>query len=210
MKILCFGDCNTWGLKKVGIRYNKQTRWTTLLATLLGKEYTVFEDGLFARTADSLQEEATSVKSHLYKDIMKDYPFDLIILSLGTADLMATFNFNSEQVVKNMRKVIEAILGYEYEGGKAPKIILTSVPLFKTGIDKAPNQYGLKEDAVKKSRELSPLYKELAESFGIYFFDTAKYIKRSDINKFDCIHFNEKGHKKFASAMANFIKNNIL
>ncbi len=211
MKILCFGDGNTWGLKEFGVRYDENTRWTKQMQSMLGEGHTVIEDGLFGRTIDSLQEEATNPKRFLYRDIMKHYPYELLIISLGTADLMASLHLTPEDITKGMKTIIEAILGYEYaDNGSAPKIILTSVPYVKEGMVHFKVKYGLNNESIAKSKELLPLYESLANELGLYFFDTNKYITNDDISDEDCIHFDPQGHSKFANAMVEFIKSNIL
>ena len=38
-RILCFGDSNTWGYDgQTGLRFDEDTRWTSLLQSLLGPE----------------------------------------------------------------------------------------------------------------------------------------------------------------------------
>lgn len=50
-RILCFGDSNTWGYDgQTGLRFDEDTRWTSLLQSLLGPEYAVLEEGQNGRT----------------------------------------------------------------------------------------------------------------------------------------------------------------
>lgn len=45
-RILCFGDSNTWGYDgQTGLRFAEDVRWTGVLQSLLGPEYTVLEEG---------------------------------------------------------------------------------------------------------------------------------------------------------------------
>lgn len=208
MKILCFGDCNTWGLKEFGIRYDKNTRWTALLNTMLETDgYTIIEDGLVGRTVDSLQEESDSPKGFLQKSIARSYPFDVIIVSIGMNDLLASLQASAEDITEKMRKVIKVIQNYNYKDGSIPKIILTSVPYFRHGMDNLEIKYGFHEDAVERSKELNPLYRKLSEELGLYFFDTSKFIESNDISERDNMHLTPEGHKKYAIAMVEFIKN---
>ncbi|MEZ5476212.1 MAG: hypothetical protein R3E95_01535 [Thiolinea sp.] len=50
-RILCFGDSNTWGYEPAtGERYDRDTRWPTVMATALGAGYEVVEEGMNGRT----------------------------------------------------------------------------------------------------------------------------------------------------------------
>ncbi len=209
MRILCFGDSNTWGLKELGVRYDRETRWTTVVGSLLGDEHTIIEDGLCGRTADSLQEEADSPKGFLQKAIVAAYPFDLAIVMLGLGDLRAELKFTTEQITENVAVVVKAMLNHKFEDGKKPQIILASPPHIKPGVEisKSAYIYGLKENAVEKSKEFAALYKKLADELDVYFFDAALHAQAGD---FDHRHLDADGHKALAHAFADYIKSNIL
>ena len=49
--ILCYGDSNTHGYIPGGGRYDIKTRWTGILADLLGSDYRIIEEGLNGRTS---------------------------------------------------------------------------------------------------------------------------------------------------------------
>lgn len=49
--ILCYGDSNTWGYDPATRgRFDSTTRWTGVLQTLLGDNFTVIAEGLNGRT----------------------------------------------------------------------------------------------------------------------------------------------------------------
>ena len=49
-RILCFGDSNTYGYDPRGGRYDENTRWPLRMEKLLGRDYTVIEEGFNGRT----------------------------------------------------------------------------------------------------------------------------------------------------------------
>ena len=49
--ILCYGDSNTHGYIPGGGRYDDDTRYTGILAKLLGSDYRIIEEGLNSRTS---------------------------------------------------------------------------------------------------------------------------------------------------------------
>lgn len=205
MRIFCFGDSNTWGHKKLGIRYDNETRWTMLLGSILGDGYTIIEDGLCGRTADSLQEDADRPRGFLQRAIVSAYPFDVVIISLGLGDLRADLKFSTEQIAENLGKVVKTILEYDYEDSKTPTIIIGAPPHIKSGVSSSKDAYiyGLGEDAVEKSKQFSELYKKLADELGVYFFDESNC---SEVSDEDCRHLTAEGHKKLAHGLADFIK----
>ncbi len=209
MKILCLGDSVTWGAKEFGVRYKKEERWTTMLGENLGEGYTIFEDGLCGREAGMLEEEAVKTRGFLYKTIMRYYPFDVLILMLGITDMREVLHNSAEHITESIGALARAILGYNYEIGSPPKIVIASPPHIQPGVATTKDAYiyGLREDAVEKSKQLAPLYKKLADELGLYFFDVAECVGEEGISDYDRIHLNDDGHKMLAAGLAAFIKN---
>ncbi len=208
MKILCFGDCCTWGLKEIGVRYDNKTRWTALLSDMLDKDgYTIIEGGLCGRMAYSLEEDKDRQYGFLQKAIRASYPFDVLIFSLGLSDLRSELKFEAQEIAENVEKLLQTILHMDYSGGNIPKIILASPTHIKHGVTTAPNSnmYNFREDAVEKSKEFAALYKDVADRLGIHFFDMALYAQAGDL---DCWNIDADGHRAIANAMCEYIKNN--
>ena len=131
MKLLIYGDSNTWGDNMVTnkrIPSNKQ--WPVILNNKLGKEVTIYQEGLPGRVAGSEN------KDKPYKN-GKDYflgvfkscaPVDMVIIALGTNDLQEKYNVTSTQVINDLKWYTEALkLEYEddpvkYFDNKFPKI----------------------------------------------------------------------------------------
>ena len=131
MKIVCYGDSNTWGHNPVnGKRFNEEERWPKILQNLLGKEHEVIEEGLCGRTASFIDD----VKPFRYGLAMLEgtmeihLPADLIIIMLGTNDLKTNFSPNAVAISNGIRKMIQVIRDvyrwskYDYE----PKILIVS------------------------------------------------------------------------------------
>ena len=54
-QIICFGDSNTWGYNpETGERFDKDTRWTGILQTLLGEQYNVVAVAIYGRVKQML------------------------------------------------------------------------------------------------------------------------------------------------------------
>ncbi len=101
IKILVFGDSNTWGYKPVsGKRYRLEFRWTFLLQrkiNLFNESFRVISDGLNGRCLVGQPfswinkinlEGASQIKG--FTDQFKNY--DVLIIELGTNDLLSDTN----------------------------------------------------------------------------------------------------------------------
>ncbi len=212
MKIMCYGDSNTWGYMADGTgRFDTNTRWTTVMGSILGEGYSIVEDGVCGRTSLYSDNEWCSVKgekesSFLSKTMKKHYPFDMMIIMLGTNDLRPELNLSPKAISENVAHLVERVLNFNYDdGGKPPKIILVSPPHIEKGVSTSPDasMFGLGEDSVEKSKEFAEHFKARADELGLYFFDAAPYTKASEL---DSLHLDEQSHKSLAQAMADFVK----
>ncbi len=215
MRILCFGDSNTWGYKPDNTgRYNREERWTTVMGDILGDEFAVIEEGLCGRTTDSPRFMGTTSSgasgySVLSKMIKKHYPFDVITIMLGINDLRPDINHTVEEIADNVGYLAKKVLTYQYEdNGKVPQVIIMSPPHIKAHLLKSPSAYmfGLKEDSAPKSREFAAHYEKIAQELRVHFFDVAKHAENSEV---DGIHLDDVGHNKLARTLAYFILNEV-
>ena len=101
--ILCYGDSNTHGYIPGGGRYDDDTRYTGILAKLLGSDYRIIEEGLNSRTSsfDDPFEPYKNGMDCLVPCLDSHKPLDLTILMLGSNDMKVYF---SPSVEKNCRK----------------------------------------------------------------------------------------------------------
>ncbi|WP_216624798.1 GDSL-type esterase/lipase family protein [Paenibacillus foliorum] len=103
--IVCFGDSNTWGYDaETDLRFDEETRWTGLLASHLGSQYSVIEEGLSGRTSvceDPLFEGLSGL-SYLYPCLMSHSPLDLIVIMLGTNDTKDRFGLTSYNIAQGI------------------------------------------------------------------------------------------------------------
>ncbi len=212
MKILCFGDSNTWGYKPGGGRYNKKERWTTIMGDILDEDYTIIEEGLCGRSiygsdfqSDTTVDEKAPANSFLSKYIKDYYPFDMMIIMLGTNDLRPEIELTTKEIAQEISQFAKHVLNYNYEDGAVPKIIIVSPPYIKPGVSTSPTShiFGLPEESAQRSRELAKHYKSCADELGVYFLDAAEYVEVSDI---DSLHLDGDAHKIFAKEIATFIQ----
>jgi len=204
IRILCYGDSNTWGGVPDGsyFRHPSDIRWTGRLQSRLGDSFEIMEEGLCGRTTvlDDPKEEGRNGKTYLIPCIKSHNPLDLVVLMLGTNDLKERFNQSPEQVAKNVEELVLIIkkLGLNKDK-KEPKIILIS-PAHITEIGES--EYGMK-GAERKSKELAQFYKEVAGKHGCEFIDIAEYVQPSSI---DGCHLEKEAHDKIAQVLEEKIR----
>src|SRR3989344_5384775 len=127
IRILCYGDSNTWGYGGANKnRYPANVRWTGLLQDKLDEKYELIEEGLCGRTTDLDDDSSTFVNknglSYLPACLDSQSPLDLVILWLGTNDLKSKFNRSAQDIAQAIDHLIETTQTV------TKKIILISPP----------------------------------------------------------------------------------
>ena len=112
MRILCFGDSNTYGYIPDGSgRYSEDIRWTGLLQKKLASEATVIEEGLCGRTT-VFQDELRAGRrgSELLPVLLEShYPLNLVTVMLGTNDCKTVYGASAEVIGKGVEQLINQI-----------------------------------------------------------------------------------------------------
>ena len=178
MKILCFGDSNTYGYDPrsyFGGQYPAQHRWVDLLAQKLNcKAVNAGENG-----REIPHREAEFQRFDLMLSNQK--PLDLLIIMLGGNDLLQ--GNSVEAVAQRMESFIARI------SLPKPKIILIGPPRMKPGAWITDDR--LLDNCVR----LNAVYRAVAEKSEVRFVDATDW----DIEvTFDGVHYSEQGHQTFA------------
>ena len=184
MKILCFGDSNTYGYDPrscFGGQYPAECRWVDILANRLN--CTVINAGENGREIPRREMEFNR-----FTRLLGAYqPVDLLIVMLGTNDLLQ--GNTTPAVAERMERFLEQI------DLERSKILLMTPPPMKLG-GWVPEQV-----LVDRSRELSSLYRVLSERLGIRYTDAV------DVPlAYDGVHMTEGGHIAFAEHLISHLK----
>ena len=177
MKIICFGDSNTYGYAPRGYfggRYDADCRWVDILAV---------EAGWMISNMGQNGREIPVTAPALPVDT------DLLIVMLGTNDLLQ--GRSPEQTAERLECFLSVI------SLDRSKILLVAPPPMAMG-EWVPNP-----QLIDDSRTFARLCQVLAERLGVRFADAGKW----DIPlAYDGVHFTEQGHKAFAAGLLEELK----
>jgi lysophospholipase L1-like esterase len=201
--ILCYGDSNTWGYNPRGGRYDHTIRWPMVMASLLSGGFWVVEEGLNGRTTcleDNIEGDRNGLRQ-LIPILRSHRPLDLVIVMLGTNDMKHRFNPSPYEVSHGAQLVAKAVLASGTgPGDGAPKVLMVCPPPLA---DAPVFRQVLAADALAISRKIAPYYRACAKECGAAFFDAGAVVSSSAL---DGLHWEAEEHKKFASAMADTVK----
>jgi len=115
--LLCYGDSNTHGtvaLQELGVfhRFDRATRWPGIVASRLGSDWHVIEEGQPGRTTvhDDPIEGAHRNGLTVLPSILESHrPIDLVVLMLGTNDLKPRFSVPARDISLSIERLIGVI-----------------------------------------------------------------------------------------------------
>ncbi len=198
--ILCFGDSNTHGYIPGGGRYDSKTRWTGILAELLGSEYHIIEEGLNGRTSsfDDPFDPWKNAMSYIIPCLQSHEPIDLTILMLGSNDMKQYLEPSTEKIAASLKHLCQTILAVS----EAPVLLVSPILL---GENMAASDFAASfpPSSVAISHELGLALKKVAKDLHIPFLDAAQIAMPSPA---DSLHLSAEGHRQLAEAFAMKIK----
>ncbi|MEE9513109.1 MAG: SGNH/GDSL hydrolase family protein [Anaerolineales bacterium] len=199
MTLLCFGDSNTWGFNPATWeRYPLDIRWPGVLQNELGESYRVIEDGLNGRTAVSGNpfDGFNTGKTELVSTLANHCPLDLVILMLGTNDLLIRSSISPDDVGKGIDVLLHIIRhSGAGPGGGAPATLLLAPP----PIGPLVGETETLEGAMAQSHLFAERYASIAADFGCAFLNAGEIVRSSEI---DGSHLDAPEHKKLGLAVA--------
>ncbi len=173
MRLLCFGDSNTYGYDPrsfLGERYPAESRWTDLLARSTGWE--VLNGGCNGRSIPAPVSAAQLPQA------------DGLIIMLGSNDLLQ--GCLAREISARMERFLMPLLPtYSH-------ILLVAPPPMKQGA------WVTEERLLTESAMLTGAYEALARRLGIAFADAGLWGVELT---FDGVHFSEAGHRVFAAGI---------
>jgi lysophospholipase L1-like esterase len=194
--ILCYGDSNTHGFIPWGGRYDDNTRWTCLLAKMLGSEYRIIDEGLNGRTTaenDPLEAYRNGL-SYLVPCLQTHLPVDLTILMLGSNDMKDRFCPTAEKIADNLYRMTSIIK----EMTQAPVLLVSPILL-------GPQIVGgdFSKESLTVSAGLASAIEKRAKKLDVAFLNAADY---ADPSPSDGLHLEPEGHRAIADVFYQKIK----
>jgi len=182
VKILCFGDSNTYGYDPRGFfggRYGAENRWVDLLARQTHHEF--INTGTNGREIPRNSDALRFLNEHP--------PVDILLVMLGTNDLLQ--GATAKEAATRMEGFLISLLPL------CKQLLLVAPPPMKRGA------WVPTDDLVIESTHLAEEYKALAKKLNIPFINTSEW--NIDLS-FDGVHFTEKGHHTFAAKITSIMQ----
>lgn len=182
MRIVCFGDSNTYGFDPRGYLSDRyEDPWPELLALHTGCEVT--NEGMNGRT----------IPRHVPDWILNAcQSTDCFLVMLGTNDLLQ--GASAQDTARRMESFLTQIIPH------CGNLLLVAPPLMRRGA------WVPTDDLVTESIRLMEEYGALAQKLHVAFADTRGW---NIALAFDGVHFTQKGHHTFAAQMKKQIQKRL-
>jgi lysophospholipase L1-like esterase len=211
--ILCFGDSNTWGYdadatlrSPMVVRFSREVRWTGVLASTLGPDFVVIEEGQNGRTTvhdDPLALASRNGRDHLPVVLESHKPIDLIVIMLGTNDLKTFLHAPPQDVAGGAGFLVKTALQSDAgPDGKAPRVLLVAPPAVGD-FSGLPDLAARFASAREKSLEFPRLYAGVAAQFGVHFLNAQEF---AFPNPADGLHLDAASHARLGRAIGEAIQ----
>lgn len=178
MRIICFGDSNTWGYDPrsyIGEQYPREVRWVGRLAALPGVD--AVNCGVNGRCIPDTPARIRAACAELGRFL----PAEALIVMLGGNDLLSQADFCAEDVAERMAGFLRAALP-ELSPGRC---LLVSPPPMR------PGAWVGEERLVTESARLGACLSLTARELRVDFADAADWDAELC---FDGVHLSERGH----------------
>ncbi|MDO4741111.1 MAG: GDSL-type esterase/lipase family protein, partial [Eubacteriales bacterium] len=217
LRILCFGDSNTWGT--IGYwensplptsRFDRAHRWTGVLQAELGPDFEIIEEGLGGRSTIYSKPgfEWKSGESYLVPCMHSHRPIDLIVIMLGTNDLQISKTIAEEDLPAGISRLVDLVQAYPNTGRESvtPKILLLPP------IEVRPSAPGGRTEVFDKFRReigqrlsllMPEVYAQVAREKGCFFFNTQSVAQPG---RADGVHMDPASHIRLGKSLAAYIR----
>ena len=215
MRILVYGDSNSWGYLDDGSGTRHPERWPVMMARHLraaGTEIELVEECLPGRTTnvDDPQEGAwCNGSAPLQAILLSQQPLDHIILMLGTNDMKARFNRDAPAIAAGLMSLLAIIRdtaagpGGWHDEAAAPVTIICPPELGELADDPHWIRHREWRGGRATSQTLPPVLHEACVAAGAGFIDGNRHAMSSPRHP---IHWSAETQAAFGVAIAREIK----
>ena len=207
IRILCYGDSNTWGQEPglSGARYSTDIRYTALLQQKLGDDYKVIDEGLCSRTLlapNTKYPKGDRCGLNLFAPIVYSHnPLDYVVIYLGSNDMKTEYNLKVKDIAQLLEEKYINFLKNDLGPVllKQPKIIIVAPSIIYDDRWIGDNIF---LGAQEKSYAFNETYRQVAEKTGCIFISNENIISGSD-----GIHLSPESHSALAEKLYQAIIN---
>jgi lysophospholipase L1-like esterase len=216
VEILAYGDSNTWGWTPVldGVavpRYDDATRWPGVLQSTLGPTFKVHVDGMIGRTlAMALPEvmgESTELnyngRGQFANTLRRAAPVHLVILMLGTNDLIDSLRRDPVDIAKDLPKLVQIATNGTIQNDRISTRVLIVVPPRLSDTGSTPFKDLFSPAAVAKSKLLAAAYQRISTEHHFALYDANDVVAMDGI---DGLHLSRASHKRLGEALARRVR----
>ncbi|WP_456073368.1 GDSL-type esterase/lipase family protein [Holdemanella biformis] len=204
MKMLFFGDSNTWGYDAKDASRQKN-RFTQLIKERFN-EHEIIEEGLCGRTIcldDPYDDDRNGAK--MISMVLKTHaPIDVVFIMLGTNDAKRQFSTNSISLEKGIRTLLYRALNPEIyrDGSKVPQFFVVCPPkMNRDGLKNERTQANFGQAGFDILANTKPYLEKGCSGLGVDVIDTNVVA-----GNIDGIHMDESGHRQVADALISVIQ----
>ncbi len=197
MKILVYGDSNTWGYVPNVNGYSKDCKqypaehiwWYPLT-----KQYNVVVNALCGRAINNENKwlDGRNCTETIEKDLAKYENIDLIILQLGTNDCKVEYNLTPKYIIEDLENLIDKISKVS-----PAEILIISPPKI---LENNPHTQKYYLGATFKTRVLNTRYQKLANEKNIHFVSGLN----AEVGE-DGEHLSILGHEQLGKAVLEYV-----
>jgi lysophospholipase L1-like esterase len=205
MRILIYGDSNSWGYLDDGSGQRFGGRWPQQMAGQLGAE--IIEECLPGRVthgADPVEGPQFDGTAPFLAILMSHQPLDHVIIMLGTNDMKARFDRSAEDISAGVMQLVD-IVGASRAGhggwgaAAAPPVTVICPPMLgKRAADESWERHQEWRGGVEKSQKLPGILGRACSARGLDFVDANGFARSSAV---DPIHWQADTHRNFGEAM---------
>lgn len=215
MRILIYGDSNSWGLLDDGQGLRYDNRWPEVmrqtLQEALGKSITLIEESLPGRTTaypDPQEGPEYNGLPFLKPALLSHAPLDMVLIMLGTNDMKTRFKASANAISDNLITLAKIVRRAPVGNGPwrdapaPPVMVIAPANLGNRASDPRWNRYEEWIDGAQKMAELPALIAAKIDAHhddAIYFADANEAVTPSER---DPIHWHHDCHHKMGRYMA--------
>lgn len=220
VRVLAFGDSNTWGFvidPATGnpSRLPDTERWPGILGTALGSGAQVLVDAIPGRRTEldadtdmpivaKVLPSALNGLKHAETAGLSQAPVDLVIVMLGTNDLAIMPARPLEAIALGCVRVAQALVrgATAFTPDRVPQVLLVCPP--PLGGDSSVRPEMTAWPAIwQASRDLAPVLERVARTQGLHAFDGGS---STSVSGPDRVHLNADDHRRLGLALAERVR----